>query len=200
MWTKEQEDTEVKSTYQYIIDLKEKLSDTCAIAHERLVDGRYKEYYDRGKKPRGLDIGDKALVLLPTDQSKLLLQWKGPYDVVAKIGDCDYRIQVDGKVKTFHINLLKRYIARYPKKLGAMISLEIEPAEDDFGSATAAVCSATSSEITESQEDGGIVPLPSSKRTQTCEDIHVSNELNLKQKSEIKLMRIHSQMFIHRCS
>ena len=50
--------------------------------------------------------------------------------------------------------------------------------------------------ITESQKDGGIVPLPSSKRTQTCEDIHVSNELNSKQKSEIKeILKIYEDTF-----
>ena len=33
--------------------------------------------------------GDKVLVLLPTDTNKLLLQWKGPYDVTRVVGPND---------------------------------------------------------------------------------------------------------------
>ncbi|GFR92549.1 Pol polyprotein [Elysia marginata] len=40
------------------------------------------------------------------------MQWKGPFKVVATVGVNDYRINMGGKVKTFHANLLKKYIAR----------------------------------------------------------------------------------------
>ncbi|GFS20960.1 retrovirus-related Pol polyprotein from transposon 297 [Elysia marginata] len=40
------------------------------------------------------------------------MQWKGPFEVVATVGVKDYRINMAGKVKTFHANLLKGYIAR----------------------------------------------------------------------------------------
>ncbi|GFR61693.1 zinc finger protein [Elysia marginata] len=38
--------------------------------------------------------------------------WKGPFEAVATVGVNDYRINMGGKVKTFHANLLKGYIAR----------------------------------------------------------------------------------------
>ena len=43
----------------------------------------------------------------------MTLAWHGPYKVVGKIGDVDYRVEVEpGKVKTYHINMLKRYYYR----------------------------------------------------------------------------------------
>ncbi|GFO04003.1 Zinc finger protein [Plakobranchus ocellatus] len=40
------------------------------------------------------------------------MQWKGPFEIVATVGINDYRINMGGKEKTFHDNLLKGYIAR----------------------------------------------------------------------------------------
>ena len=46
-------------------------------------------------------------------QHKLTLAWREPYKVVGKIGDVDYRVEIEpGKVKTYHINMLKRYYQR----------------------------------------------------------------------------------------
>ncbi|GFO42718.1 Zinc finger protein [Plakobranchus ocellatus] len=38
------------------------------------------------------------------------MQWKGPFGVLANVGGNDYRINENGKDKTIHGNLLKRYI------------------------------------------------------------------------------------------
>jgi hypothetical protein len=57
-------------------------------------------------------VGDKVLILLPTDKNKLLMQWKGPFEVEKIVGTNDYGIQVGGKVKTFHANMLQKYIER----------------------------------------------------------------------------------------
>ena len=43
---------------------------------------KQKAYYDRRARSRKFDVGDKVLLLLPTDSNKLLLQSKGPYEVV----------------------------------------------------------------------------------------------------------------------
>ena len=65
--------------------------------------------YDRKTRNRSCKVGEKALVLLPTDNNKLLLQWKEPYAVTKKSNRVDYQY-VKGKLKNFHINLLKKYI------------------------------------------------------------------------------------------
>jgi len=64
-----------------------------------------------------LHIGDSVLLLLPTERTKkLTLAWRGPYKVVGVVGEVDYRIEMDhGKVKTYRINMLKRYFCRENK-------------------------------------------------------------------------------------
>ena len=52
--------------------------------------------------------------MLPTDHNKLLLRWKGPYQIVEKIGVCDYRIKIGKHHRLLHINMLKKYIDREP--------------------------------------------------------------------------------------
>ncbi|GFN80681.1 Zinc finger protein, partial [Plakobranchus ocellatus] len=114
LWTKEIEGPDVKSSYEYVLNLRERLDDTLKIAREELekAQGRQKRYYDQTAKRRKFSVGEKVLVLLPTDSNKLLMQWKGPFEIVTTVGINDYRINMGGKEKTFHANLLKGYIAR----------------------------------------------------------------------------------------
>ncbi|XP_071487082.1 uncharacterized protein [Diadema antillarum] len=114
LWTGEAETGETKSTYHYVLDLRNRIDETCRNAHTQLQKSanRYAKYYNQKAKHRELQVGDKVLLLLPTDRNKLLLQWKGPFDVISKISSMDYRIDLNGKPKVFHINLLKKYHAR----------------------------------------------------------------------------------------
>ena len=114
LWTKEVEAPEVKNSYQYVFELREKLEDTLNIAHSELQKAQQKgkHYYDRKTKVRKFQEGDKVLVLLPTDHNKLQMQWKGPFEVSAVVGLNDYKVKVKGKDKVYHANLLKRYFAR----------------------------------------------------------------------------------------
>ncbi|XP_071964120.1 uncharacterized protein [Antedon mediterranea] len=114
LWTEEIETPETKTTYQYVMDLQERLHETCQMAQKNLQKSkvRYKQYYDKKSKSREFEVGDKVLLLLPTDKNKLLLQWKGPFKVVKKCGYLDYQIDINGKFKIFHANLLKRYYER----------------------------------------------------------------------------------------
>ena len=50
------------------------------------------------------------LVLLQTDHNKLLMQWKGPFEVSYVVGLSDYKVRVKGKDKVYHVNLLKKYL------------------------------------------------------------------------------------------
>ena len=48
--------------------------------------------------------------MLPTDSNKLLLQWKGQFEVVKVLNRMDYRINVNGVTGTYHANMLKQYV------------------------------------------------------------------------------------------
>ena len=126
LWTNEVADSEVKSTYQYVTDLREKLELTSHMARENLrkAASRYCKYYNGKTRTRSMKVGDKVLVLLPNDTNKLLMQWKGPFPITEKLGTVDYRIDMHGVQKTFHANLLKLYVSREPELVGALGVIE----------------------------------------------------------------------------
>ena len=43
------------------------------------------------------------------------MQWRGPYIVYSRVGANDYRVKMGSKRKTYHMNMLKKYIAREPE-------------------------------------------------------------------------------------
>ncbi|KAK7492429.1 hypothetical protein BaRGS_00016302, partial [Batillaria attramentaria] len=61
---------------------------------------------------RRLSAGDKVLVLLPADHNKLLMTWRGPFEVVGPRGLYDYDVSVNDKSKTYHINMLRKFHER----------------------------------------------------------------------------------------
>ena len=67
----------------------------------------YKKRNDEKAIPRRLEVGDQALVLLPTESNKLLCSGKG---------HTPWRVKIGSKTKTY-VNMLKKYmyIAREPE-------------------------------------------------------------------------------------
>ena len=58
---------------------------------------------------------------MPTDTNKLLLQWRGPYEVARVVGPNDYKVLLKGKEKTLHANLLKKYVMREDSPTGNVV-------------------------------------------------------------------------------
>ena len=52
LWTKEVPDSEVKSTYQYVVDLQERLEKTCEVTRTNLEKSsrRYSKYYNKSAR------------------------------------------------------------------------------------------------------------------------------------------------------
>ena len=87
---------------------------TLKFAHSELEKAQQKgkHYYDLESKVRKFESGEKVLILLPTDHNKLLMQWKGPFEVSSVVGLNDYKVKVKGKEKVYHPNLLNKYFER----------------------------------------------------------------------------------------
>ncbi|XP_076069199.1 uncharacterized protein LOC143041247 [Oratosquilla oratoria] len=111
LWDEEEPDPAVKTTYAYVLDLAERLRETCEVAKQELLKAKevQKAYYDKKTKLRILEEGDQCLLLLPTAHNKLLSQWQGPFEVVKRLNDLNYLVQVGPDQKRFHINMLKKY-------------------------------------------------------------------------------------------
>lgn len=116
LWTNEALEPEIRTTYEYVCELRNRLEATCRLAHEELErsGARYKKYYDKKARNRALSAGDRVLILLPTDNNKLLMQWRGPYPVMARKGEVDYAVDIGHATRLFHINMLKKYEERDP--------------------------------------------------------------------------------------
>ena len=85
------------------------------IAQEKLLKNWKKKetLYHQIAKEREFQEGEKVILLLSTDTSKLLMQWKRPCEIISrcKKGN-DYRVEVNKKVKTFYSQMLKKYLER----------------------------------------------------------------------------------------
>ena len=70
--------------------------------------------YNGGAQLRLFQPGELVLVLIPTAECKFLVKWQGPYEVVDRVGEVNYRVWQPGRRKPtqlYHINLLKQWRA-----------------------------------------------------------------------------------------
>ena len=76
-------DADIKASYQYVVDLRNKLHETAKIAvdNAKISMTKYKEYFDKKTTSRKFQINDEVLLMLPTSTNKLIMQWKGPYAI-----------------------------------------------------------------------------------------------------------------------
>jgi hypothetical protein len=190
LWTQEQGSEEVRTTFEYVIDLRNRIAETCALAQENLsrASDRHAEVFNRRTSPRSFEPGDKVLLLLPEERNKLLMSWQGPFEVIEKKGIADYRISVRGRPRLYHANLLKKYVER------------TERAEPDVIVAVAVV-------EEEYEEEVKVDPVPLFSEIpliplvaeETVEDIQFGPNLSSKQKAEaLRLAREHQSVLTDR--
>ena len=170
------EDEEVCSTYDYVINLRKCLEHSCKLAMKNLqnVQGKQKAYYDQRAKPLSFKGGDKVLLLLPNDSNKLLLQWRGPFEIVEVLNRVDYRVNVNGYIHTYHANILRLYVERKPEASHCLLSAKasIPLRDEDDGE---------SDEY--SQED---CTFPFKKEIETYRDVSISYELTEEHRNEVR--------------
>jgi hypothetical protein len=184
LWTGTNVEEEVKSTYQYVLELHQRLEETCVLAHDSLSKAkiRQKHYYDKKAHSRAFNAGDQVLLLLPTDNNKLIMQWKGPFTVLDKIAPNDYRIDLNGKPRVFHANMLKLYLCR-----GQQVS------EDSVVAAQAVVTIQDEEEEQCSSRDVMFYPINGSE---TWKDVQVNQELDQVKINQVwKVIEEYSHVF-----
>ncbi|XP_062614536.1 uncharacterized protein LOC134276295 [Saccostrea cucullata] len=101
------------SEIDHVVNIRNKLADVTQLVQNNLEmrQSKIKDWYDRSASKRTLRPGDEVLVLLPTEPGKMSAQWKGPFRVVNKVNDVNYKVNVGGRrgLVTYHINLLRPY-------------------------------------------------------------------------------------------
>ena len=75
------------------------------------------------------------LVLVPAKQSKLQLEWAGPFSITKQVTPVDYEVEMPGRRKTrriYHVNLLKKWHTP-PNATSLLVILQDPPEEDEEG-------------------------------------------------------------------
>ena len=185
IWADEDINEQTKTTYQYVLELRERLESTCKLAHDELrkAQGNQHKWFNKKAKAKHLKEGDQVLLLLPTKLNKLEMQWQGPFDIIKKVRENDYVINLDGQHKMFHANMLRKYLVRKTIDNGMVIlcgcrHLEIatgEMAENDSLEET--------DTCEERSDDIKYCPL---RATQTWKDVKISTDLNEDQQREVR--------------
>jgi archaeosine-15-forming tRNA-guanine transglycosylase len=170
LWTKEECTDETRTTFQYVVDLRNRIEQTCELARENLKKASDKQakHFNKKTRDRKFHVGDKVLILLPNKTNKLQMTWRGPYIVTDKVNECDYKVLVDHKEKTYHANILKKYMSRVDQQETHIVATIIIDEPDDacdFG-----------------QKEG--IPLVSLKKKEGLEDVKFSPTLTTEQKNE----------------
>ena len=186
LWTKEVDDPSVETSYTYVMNLKERIAETCRIAQEELSKSskKYKKYHDRRARNRRFLPGQEALLLLPTSHNKLLMQWKGPFKVLERVNQHNYRIDVNGKQRLFHVNMLKEYSRRDTDLENGHVSAGLSEVPVGDESPYEAVAMATTEEDG-SDDEYSVCESPFSGK-ETYKDVNYSNNLTEKQVQQAK--------------
>ncbi|KAM7305786.1 uncharacterized protein ISCGN_015682 [Ixodes scapularis] len=177
IWTGEHLDENTKTSYGYMVELRQRLEDTCRIAQEQLRKAKIvqKKYYDKKTRVRQLAVGDKVLLLLPSENNKLILTWKGPFKVLERRNDIDYVIDLGTRSSLFHINMLKKYeerpVSNQPPQHASVAVQHEEVEEEDIPSVTL-------------------------HKKETHQDVKVSNDLTASQQAQVSiLLAAHKESF-----
>ena len=98
----------------YVIRIHECLETAKETVLENLRQAQQKQktWYDKRSRETQFEVGDKVLVLLPTRTEKLLAKWKGPYNVIRKVGKVNYELEIMDERKgrkLFHVNMLNKW-------------------------------------------------------------------------------------------
>jgi transposase InsO family protein len=102
-----------------LVEYKTKLRELLQSAYIKLNDkkaneqAKYKKYYDKLQKHIDFEIGQQVMLFVPATKqgytTKLLARWEGPYAVVGKLNELNYRISSARKVIVAHVQRLRPY-------------------------------------------------------------------------------------------
>lgn len=125
-WTRSS--TEETPEITHVVEMRNRLEEMSDLVKGNLekAQQRQKAAYDRGTKPRSLEVGDDVLVLLPMQHNRLKLEWVGPYRVTRRVTSVDYEVESPGRYrgkKVYHINLLKRWYPAQPETRTVCLAL-----------------------------------------------------------------------------
>ena len=185
IWADEDINEQTKTTYQYVLELRERLESTCKLAHDELrkAQGNQHKWFNKKASAKHLKEGDQVLLLLPTKLNKLDMQWQGRFDIIKKVRENDYVINLDGQHKMFHANMRRKYLVRKTIDKGMVILCGCRHLEIVTGGMAENDSLEEPDTCEERSDDIKYCPL---RATQTWEDVKISTDLNEDQQREVR--------------
>ena len=113
----EQQPSPHRTMVEHVGDMRDRMATLWPLVREHMQEAQVAQarVYNRGAQQRDFQPGDKVLVLVPTTECKFLARWNGPYEVLQKVGEVNYRVRQPGRrspTQIYHVNLLKKWNAR----------------------------------------------------------------------------------------
>ena len=200
-WRGEKEKEQERTTYQHVLDMKNFFFEMDNLVRENVQKATKsnKFYKDRGSKQRSFQVGQKVLIMLPTNNNKLQMMWKGPYEIIEKRNN-DYVIEFAGRKKVFHVNMLKLFVERSeePTKKCEEKKSQTTKKNDSKIDMSEIIGHEYENEINHKIVKSAIIPeseevdepqitvVDTSKHKETLDEIGFDEELTQKQRKEIR--------------
>ena len=188
LWLNTTNTEEQKTTVEYVIDLRDRISKSCSIASKRTEKqmDKSKQRYDLKAKHRTLKENDLVLLFLPCSSNKIVSEWRGPYKVVEVVSPVNYKIDIDGRIKTYHVNMLQEYIARPP-----CLDINEDQCVHDSTIPMANVSIVNECEVNENESENDLgtlsqIVLPPLEATKSVDDVNINPNLEPNQVADVK--------------
>ena len=134
------EELETEEWAEWLVDKLEHWHDVMRERGEAASRKR-KLQVDKKAVDRKLVKGDLVLVRIPGVPHKLEEAWHGPYPVLEKLNDVNYRIEVGkGRRKVVHINNVKKFWVREEEVMRVAVVAEDFSEEEDVGLKLTGIC------------------------------------------------------------
>jgi hypothetical protein len=115
LWSGKDTEPEPKITYQYVLDLQNRIKETCEFAQREMSKIREKNqrFFNKNAKLRQFKVNDRVWVLNTKCEGKFDINWRGPATVIQRKGQVIYKIKFeDGTEREYHVNMIKPYVER----------------------------------------------------------------------------------------
>ncbi|XP_055881504.1 uncharacterized protein LOC129925669 isoform X1 [Biomphalaria glabrata] len=147
------------------------------------------ENINKKRQLKTLEVGNNVLILINDLKNKIGKQWKGPFKVIKQISDVNYQIEINGKIKTYHINNLKLDHDREDE----LIQNIQEEIENTFSEREECLMIITNENHNEN--DIKEIPVIETKENQTWQKINLNNLTKKKSKDITKIIQEYKEIF-----